>query len=518
VLQSVNDVVSSQGVKRLRFDGAVSGEGQDQGTVLPDSTFHVRGLNTRRVEPRNTPTVINAVFNRRNLWDGRADPIFNGVNEFGVRDPNAKIVNASNPIQPVLQAIRIEPASLASQAVGPPVSEVEMGFEGRPFAAIGRRLIDATPLAKQDVAWDDSVLGSFSYSLPGNPRKGLRLKYEQLIQLAFPVKYWYSTKIVEVTSAGSVFRDRPNRPLRTNEYTVMEYNFSLFFGLALQMYQATLVSDDAPIDRYFEGQTNALTQQQIQGLTLFDSDFLACAACHAGAEFTNASTRIILGANGEPGEVIERMLNGQCEVVIYDQSFYNIGVRPTAEDLGIGANDPYGNPLSIARLLTMPASAVPTQALLGINYPNIANPPPQLNERTSAMGAFKVPSLRNVELTAPYFHNGGHRTLREAIQFYNRGGDFRDQNVQFIDFEIGKLNLTDTEIDALVAFLRSLTDPRVVNQQAPFDHPQILVPNGHTGNQSQVVADSQGTAQDQLLNVPAVGRNGGPLPKGFLEP
>ena len=133
-------------------------------------------------------------------------------------------------------------------------------------------------------------------------------------------------------------------------------------------------------------------------------------------------------------------------------------------------------------------------------------------------GTFKVPSLRNLELTAPYFHNGGQRTIREVVEFYNRGGDFREHNVWNIDFEVGKLNLTEQEIDDLVAFLgRPLTDPRVAQQRAPFDHPQLFVPNGHRmqGNRPRVTDD--GVARDVLLEIPAVGRHGGPLPAGFLR-
>jgi len=48
-------------------------------------------------------------------------------------------------------------------------------------------------------------------------------------------------------------------------------------------------------------------------------------------------------------------------------------------------------------------------------------------------GAFKVPSLRNVKLTAPYFHNGGQATIRQVVEFYNRGGDFREHNSRNID-------------------------------------------------------------------------------------
>jgi hypothetical protein len=202
----------------------------------------------------------------------------------------------------------------------------------------------------------------------------------------------------------------------------------------------------------------------------------------------------------------------------YDQGTYNIGVRPTEEDLGQGKNDPFGNPLSFIKLLTLPPSAIPSQELLAYPIPNIANPPIEIGERALTDGTFKVPSLRNLELTAPYFHNGGQRTIRQVVEFYNRGGDFREHNVQNIDFEIGKLNLTERQIDDLVAFLgRPLTDMRVVRQSAPFDHPQIFVPNGvkRQGGRPQVTAE--GVARDVLLEIPAVGRKGGPLPAGFLE-
>lgn len=521
LLRTTDDVVSSQGVKLAQFTGAVRGAPEDTGTSIPDRVFNVHGANTRRVEPRNTPTVFNAAFSRRSLWDGRADPIFNGVNEFGVRDPNARVIRADNPFDPKLVKVRIEPGAMASQAVGPVISDLEMAFQNRPFRDVGKRLVSATPLALQNVAWDDSVFLGLSRSTPFAQRAGLVLRYESLIQASFHPRWWLTTKIVEVQPNGTpVFRNNPGRPLNANEYTMMEYNFSLFFGLAIQLYEDTLISDDAPIDRHFEGRPNSLTAQQLRGLALFTSQTAptACSACHSGAEFTNASRRIILGAEGEPGEVIERMLNGECETVIYDQSFYNLAIRPTNEDLGIGGRDPFGNPLAISELLTMNPAQVPSQELLTLSYPNIANPPPQRNERTSTKGAFKVPTLRNVELTAPYFHNGGELTLKDTVQFYNRGGNFREANVQFIDFEIGALGLSNGQVDDIVAFLRALTDPRVISRQAPFDHPQLFVPNGAvTHSAGAVVRDPDGTAKDLLIEVPAVGRGGGAALPGFLS-
>jgi len=83
---------------------------------------------------------------------------------------------------------------------------------------------------------------------------------------------------------------------------------------------------------------------------------------------------------------------------------------------------------------------------------------------------------------------------------------------------VGVPVLSSDEIDALVAFLETLTDERVVNQRALFDHPQLFVPNGHPGDSSSTVdADGDGRADDLMVEIPAVGAEGGtPLP-GFLE-
>ena len=69
-----------------------------------------------------------------------------------------------------------------------------------------------------------------------------------------------------------------------------------------------------------------------------------------------------------------------------------------------------------------------------------------------------------------------------------------------------------------MAFLsRPLTDLRVVRQSAPFDHPQIFVPNGVKMQGGRPQVTDEGVARDVFLEIPAVGRKGGPLPAGFLE-
>jgi cytochrome c peroxidase len=523
-LRSIDDVVSSQGVHLRQFVRAEPGAIRDETIVVPDPVFNIAGVNTRRAEPRNTPTMINAALTLQNFWDRRAEAIFNGVSVQGVGDAAARVLRADHAGRITPVTVRIDNASLASQAVGPPLSDREMGSLGRTFKDVGKRLASARPLRRQKVAADDSVLAP--YVDDDRRERGLDTTYRQLIEKAFQPAWWRSSQIIRVATDGALtMMPRPNRPLRDDEYTMAEYNFSLFFGLSVQLYEMTLISDDAPIDRFFDGWRDALTAQERRGLAIFTSDAAdtACAACHSGVELTDNARGILNGGvvDGvrQPAEWVERMFNGECEPVAYDQGIYNIGVRPTEEDLGGGANDPFGNPLSFVKLLTLPASEIASPELLVYPIPNVADPPIALGERTVTDGTFKVPSLRNLELTAPYFHNGGQRTIREVVEFYNRGGDFREHNVENIDFEIGKLDLTPQQIEDLVAFLgRPLTDGRVVRQSAPFDHPQLFVPNGHVttrGGTPRVT--EEGVAQDVLLEIPEVGRRGGRLPAGFLE-
>lgn len=80
----------------------------------------------------------------------------------------------------------------------------------------------------------------------------------------------------------------------------------------------------------------------------------------------------------------------------------------------------------------------------------------------SMKSAFKTPTLRDIELTAPYFHDGSAATLRDVMVHYNRGGDKRAAGT--ISPEVRELNLTDAEIEDMVAFMKTLTGaPRRVD-------------------------------------------------------
>jgi len=80
--------------------------------------------------------------------------------------------------------------------------------------------------------------------------------------------------------------------------------------------------------------------------------------------------------------------------------------------------------------------------------------------------AFKTPTVRNVELTAPYMHNGVYKTLEEVIDFYNKGGgNGLGLNIPNQTLPFDKLNLTEPEKNSLVAFLKSLTDTSVLQDK-----------------------------------------------------
>jgi cytochrome c peroxidase len=470
-----NNIVGSQGVFRYNFNDVVLGQGAENETSVADPVWSISDgnggmLNVRRSTPRNAPSVINAVFNYRNFWDGRAQRTFNGVNPFGAGDPNAHLlqVDPNNPASTIEVTLRLSNSSLASQSVGPPGSDVEMSAAGRPFVKIGKKMLTVTPLALQQVAPDDSVLGSLS-AAPGN---GLNTTYVSMIQAAFLPKWWSSNVVVDANS-NVLFNGSPQN---TDEYSQMEYNFSMFWGVAIQMYESTLVSDSSRFDQFMEGNRSALTSLEQLGLNRFEGKG-GCINCHNGAEFTDATVSNVLHHGGS---VVEQLPGGRW----HDIGFHNIGVRPTDDDMGIAASDPSGlASLSVAQLASMgqvSGTQVPAGAPVSVG------------------GAVKTPSLRNVELTAPFFVNGGQATLGQVVDFYSHRGDFPSVDM---DPNLERASFGPLDKIAVVAFLKSLTDERVRSQSAPFDHPSITVPNGGTV--------TNGVLTEQTITIPATGAGGG---------
>ncbi|MBI2859927.1 MAG: hypothetical protein HYX91_00280 [Chloroflexi bacterium] len=497
VLRDTDDVVGSQGVKRSQFVAIVvdnvTGIAEEITTPVADPVFSIDGVNVRQVTGRNTPTVINAVFNFTNFWDGRANFVFNGENPFGPADTNAGVW-FNDPVEGLVKRpVRLEFASLASQATGPPMDSTEMSAAGRTFPELGRKLLNVTPLGKQVVSHDDSVLGGLANSAVTPGAKGLHMSYGDLIKGAFKDKLWSSDNLTSV-----VIRDGSEEGSRA---TQMEANFAFFWGLSIQLYEATLVSERTPFDAWLGGNDAALTSQQKQGFALF-SGIAKCNICHGGIELTNASVTAAAFLNDFDHALIELMFVADGTQVIYDNGFNNTAVTRTTDDVGRGKTAPFTNsltgqpyPLSFSALAQLRA-----QNLLPFSTPIKPLFVPD-NFPVNANGAFKVPGLRNVALTAPYFHNGSVTDLDDVMDMYMRGGNFPVENAHDQDPDVADglptVVRNETMEHAVIAFLESLTDLRVAAKSAPFDHPELFVPEG---------------SPDILTRIPATNSFGQALP------
>ena len=456
VVRDTRQVAGSAGVFPRTFLGVDAGLASERGSDIVGGTSAVRGLNVRQVGSRNTPSVINAVYNVRNFWDGRASRLFTGQTSFGASDLGLNAVVLRNG-QLVREAVSINNASLASQAVGPPLNTAEMSYDGRAWPLLGRKLLALAPLSTQRVAPDDSVLGTMA-----NPTgNGLlpAYSYSALIQSAFQPVYWSGTGLVDA------------------QFTQVEANFSLFWGLAIQAYESTLVSDNARIDQFLEGNPQALSGLEQQGLQVFQRNNSQCTRCHQGPEFTAASFTNAANTavtNTDPDDI----------------GFFRTGVSPLADDIGLGGVDGFGLPLFAP-------------------------------SRARSAGTFKSPGLRNVEFTGPYFHDGGQATLEQVLQFYARNGDFPAGGN--LGPGIGQINLSANDQIAVVALLRALSDDRVRYERAPFDHPSLCVSTGANdlspGLLEADASDSRfnSSAAERFALVPAVGKTGNEAPLQTFE-
>ena len=152
---------------------------------------------------------------------------------------------------------------------------------------------------------------------------------------------------------------------------------------AIATFERTVLSGNAPYDRYQAGDTSAMSEAQVRGKDVFIKK-AACDACHLGFNFS-------------------------------DGSYVNVGV---------GADEP--NP-DLGRFM--------------------------VTGREEDKGAFKTPTLREIEHTGPYMHDGRMTTLEEVVEHYDKGGIPNPQ----LDQRIKPLNLSDREKSDLIAFLRALS-------------------------------------------------------------
>jgi cytochrome c peroxidase len=555
VLFTTDDVVGSGGAFGGTYQGSSPDDPYDDCARGVDAVFHVGGVGTRSVTSRNAPTVINAALHQRLFWDGRANNRFNGSSPYGDRDAAAGVWTWDRGVL-AFGRLALDNSSLASQAVAPPLDPTEMSCASRSFADIGRKLLGRRPLQFQTVHPDDSVLGRHRL----RSGHGLAPTYQKLVQRAFRRRYW-SARPEDVAGAFGA-------PLVGGAaYTQAEANFAMFFGLAVQLYESQLISDDARFDsaRDSLGVPTALNEQERRGLTAF-VDF-HCANCHSSATLAGPGS-----TDSPPLTDVQRKpirsSSGDLVLGLTDAAFVNTAVTPQDHDPGIGTTDPFGSPLPFAvqfrDLLSgstqiafdrMRVQACAMTSPFGVStfgQPPFASeelvPDPAGNEGCSSalfaqvpsqsvaaaetalpshgrlvdgtVGAFKIPSLRNIELTGPYMHNGGMATLEEVVDFYDRGANFTSQGKD-AEFLFSASMTPETKAD-LVAFLKALTDERVRWEKAPFDHPSLPLPVGHTGDGTVVVPSSEagfeGLAQTEVVELPAVGAQGRNVGLGPLLP
>jgi cytochrome c peroxidase len=492
--------------------------------------------------------MINAVFNFRNFWDGRADNNFNGVNGHGIKDLNAYMYwNSGSTL--ILDLVGgFADGSLASQSVFPPnsVTSDEMAFAGRTMQDLGRKMLrltstaatpsaNITPLGAQMVHPDDSVLGPFK-NLPGvNGGRGIDLSYVNLIQWAFVQSFWDSTGPVDSSTS------LPTTLLTPGGFHLMEENFTTFWGTAIQEFETTLIADQTPYDLFMGGDDGALdpaswagnpgespeAQEIMAGLLTYihteaavqqvnpifnNINFGACQLCHSGPELTENSLVNVQAKLFVTTDMTVKMDHNRELAIVppasnFDVGFSNVATRPNREDMAVGSDaSPIlpGVPLSIVRGINMGEQWALLMLPAGIAFPAKPNP----FRGSNVDGSFKIPHLRNMELMGPYFHHGGVLTLKQAVEFYARHGDFADVNDPDVDVGLAMVqNIGHEDADLIVHFLLSLTDERVRWEQAPFDHPELFLPNGHETSGSHPILGAS-YLPDIITTLPAVGADG----------
>lgn len=199
--------------------------------------------------------------------------------------------------------------------------------------------------------------------------------------------------------------------------------------VALAAFQRTLISHRSPYDRFvYYGEREALDPLALRGFELFHSERFECFHCHGGFNFSD-STR-------HDGTVFE-------EVAFHNTGLYNVDGR--------GAYPPHDTGLM------------------------------RVTGERRDMGRFRAPTLRNIALTAPYFHDGSAATLDEVLDHYDRGGrliedgPFAGDGAEspLRDPFVKPIGMTAEERAAMHAFLRALTDEAFITDPRfadPWEH------------------------------------------------
>ena len=195
-------------------------------------------------------------------------------------------------------------------------------------------------------------------------------------------------------------------------------------GKALASYERSLISANSPFDQWYYGKKEqAMSADAIRGFQLFTGK-AQCQSCHT--------------------------LNAKFSLFT-DHKMHNTG---------------HGYQVSIQKIPKKTQLQVAPGQYLEISgslFDSVSEKKPndvglyEITENPADRWKYKTPTLRNIALTTPYMHDGAFKTLREVVNFYNRGGVINEN----LDPLIKPLNLTSVEIDSLLAFLNSLTGSNV---------------------------------------------------------
>ena len=185
---------------------------------------------------------------------------------------------------------------------------------------------------------------------------------------------------------------------------------------ALATFERTVVSKNVPFDAFAEGDEDALTREDKEGLVLFQGK-AGCIECHNGPLFSDESMHNI-GVGKNP--VFDREIDAQ--VALRWQHY----ARGVPEEVYRAADRD-----------------------LGLYY---------TTKRDEDRGKFRTTTLRYLCFTEPFMHNGVIGTLTEVVQLYNRGGG-DDPNK---DSLMTPLDLTDNEVSSVVVFLESLCGDEII--------------------------------------------------------
>src|SRR6266446_9981099 len=198
---------------------------------------------------------------------------------------------------------------------------------------------------------------------------------------------------------------------------------------AIASYERTQVSFDSPFDHFITGDKDAIDDSAKRGWELFNTQ-ARCNKCHALTDTTRDVTNLI------------------------DNDFHNIGI-------GIIRHNVVALARQAEQLIKTGDTSAIDQAAIQTDMSALGRF--LITKQEKDIASFKTPNLRNVLVTAPYFHDGSMETLWDVMDHYNKGDGLQDPS---LDEDMQPLALTETDIDDLVAFLASLTSPNYKEQEA----------------------------------------------------